>query len=183
MMPIVVAGLVGAALAGVVLVAKKSGGPLKGIHPLTADKVRLVLEEMELRGTPFKVFAGVRTAAQQAALYAKGRTTSGPIVTYKSGRPGDESEHQAKADGYGRAVDLVADGDRWTIAERPINPWDVGVGGGRVVRPQVLAAWKALGQSAFDVGLRWGGGKSFGKLDSVTGMAFDPGHLEETEDF
>jgi peptidoglycan L-alanyl-D-glutamate endopeptidase CwlK len=53
----------------------------------------------------FTITCGVRTAAEQKALYAQGRTAPGKIVTNCDGVK-SKSAHQAKDDGYGHAVDL-----------------------------------------------------------------------------
>lgn len=53
----------------------------------------------------FTVTDGVRTMATQQALYAQGRTAKGSIVTNADGVR-NKSNHQAKADDYGHAVDI-----------------------------------------------------------------------------
>lgn len=52
------------------------------------------------------VVQGVRTTLQQKALYAKGRTEPGPVVTYKDGVV-HKSNHQPWPDGLGHAVDCA----------------------------------------------------------------------------
>jgi len=52
-----------------------------------------------------KVSCVLRTSEEQAALYAKGRTTEGRIVTYCDGYQ-DKSQHQHDSHGYSRAVDF-----------------------------------------------------------------------------
>ena len=75
---------------------------LQGVHP----NLRKVMETASAT-TPvlFTITDGVRTQAQQQALYAQGRTTAGSIVTNADGVT-KKSNHQTKADGYGYAVDL-----------------------------------------------------------------------------
>jgi peptidoglycan L-alanyl-D-glutamate endopeptidase CwlK len=64
-------------------------------------------------GLPFSLFAGFRTRERQAALYAQGRATSGPIVTYS--RPGQSFHND------GMAADIVGYVDgKWTW-----NPQDL----------------------------------------------------------
>lgn len=180
--------LIAGAAAAVVLLKKRGGGAgaggivkdLSKLHPSTAAKVRQVLEHMRARGTPFAVAETLRTRERQAQLYAQGRNGNpGNIVTHKSGEPGHESEHQAKRDGRGRAADLVIDPKGWRLSSpAPTWAYDVGVDGGRVVRPEVLAAWKEMGRYAMSLGLRWlGTGRN---VDSVSGLAFDPPHIEDT---
>ena len=75
---------------------------LKGIHP---DLSKVLTKAIETSPIDFTITDGLRTTAQQKALYAKGRTTSGSIVTNADGVK-NKSNHQAKSDGYGYAVDL-----------------------------------------------------------------------------
>lgn len=53
----------------------------------------------------FSINEGVRTTRRQQQLYAQGRTTPGDIVTNADGVI-RKSNHQAKSDGFGHAVDL-----------------------------------------------------------------------------
>lgn len=80
--------------------------PLSAVHPTLARHVQRILTAMSALGFPMVVTDGVRTEAEQAALYAKGRTTPGSIVTNADGTR-KKSNHQAKADGYGHAVDCA----------------------------------------------------------------------------
>jgi len=75
---------------------------LKGIHP---DLVKVMETAVIDSPVDFTITNGVRTTAQQQALYAKGRTEPGEIVTRDDGVI-HKSNHQVKADGYGHAVDL-----------------------------------------------------------------------------
>lgn len=86
-------------------------------------------------GFPMKITAGVRTTAQQQALYAKGRTTPGRIVTNADGVI-HKSNHQPHADGYGHAVDCAFQGPDPFGETQP---------------------WAAYGACAKAVGLEWGG--------------------------
>jgi hypothetical protein len=153
------------------------GGANKNLDLLNGtarSKVLQVLAEMERQGTPFKVNETLRTAARQAQLFAQGRTTPGAIVTQLDGRPGNESRHQS-----GNAADLVLDVSRWGRGSpKPTGAFDLGVEGNAVVRPQVLAAWHAMGRFAVSIGMRWLGGPSGGALNQVTGLAFDAPHVE-----
>lgn len=79
--------------------SQKSVDKLKGVHP---DLVRAVRRAIELSAQDFFVDCGVRTKAEQAELYARGRTKPGPVVTWTM-----NSRHLPAADGFGRAVDLV----------------------------------------------------------------------------
>lgn len=73
---------------------------LEGVHP---DLVKVVKRAIQLSTVDFTVGEGVRTAVRQAQLYAQGRSTAGPMVTWVR-----VSNHQAKSDGFGHAVDLWA---------------------------------------------------------------------------
>lgn len=72
------------------------------MHP---DLVLVLYTAIKTSPVDFTVTEGVRTTARQKQLYAQGRTAAGPIVTYLNGTT-SKSNHQAKADGYGHAVDL-----------------------------------------------------------------------------
>lgn len=90
-----------------------------------------LLNELQKRmvqsGHPVKVVSKDRTQEEQSKLYSQGRSSQGPIVTEKSGAPGDESRHQ-----LGTAADFAFS-----------NPGD--------------QSWDLLGKNAKDLGLTWGG--------------------------
>jgi len=69
---------------------------LSGVHPDLQTLFHRVIEERDCT-----VVYGVRSQEEQIALYAKGRTAPGEIVTYKDGII-KKSRHQ-----YGLAVDVV----------------------------------------------------------------------------
>jgi len=77
---------------------------LQGVHP---NLCKVMETASATTPIPFTITSGVRTQAQQQALYAKGRTTAGSIVTNADGVT-KKSNHQVKADGYAYAVDLFA---------------------------------------------------------------------------
>lgn len=87
--------------------SKASLDELSGVH---ADLVRVVKRAIEITRQDFKVIAGMRTEAEQNALYRRGASQ---LDGYQR-----RSNHQCKADGMGHAVDLQpyppggdADGD------------------------------------------------------------------------
>lgn len=82
--------------------SSRSLAALKGIHP---DLILVMTTAIKDTPVDFTITDGVRTTAQQLALYAKGRTKPGGIVTNADGVR-NKSNHQIKADGYGHAVDL-----------------------------------------------------------------------------
>ncbi len=71
---------------------------LEKIHPELARRILQVIEAMQKRGVVVEVVEGLRTIAEQNALYAQGRTRPGPIVTRARG---GKSFHN-----YAIAVDL-----------------------------------------------------------------------------
>lgn len=81
---------------------KGSLATLKGIHP---SLIKVITEAIKDTPVDFSVTDGVRTTAEQKALYAKGRTAPGEIVTKADGVK-NKSNHQVKADGFGHAIDL-----------------------------------------------------------------------------
>lgn len=110
-------------------------GRLVGVHP---DLVRCVNRAAELSRQPFLVIEGVRSAARQAQLYAQGRSAPGSVVTWVR-----VSNHQAKPDGFGHAVDLGAV-DHGTINWTSSGAYDA-------IKDAMFAAAHELGFS-----LRWG---------------------------
>jgi peptidoglycan L-alanyl-D-glutamate endopeptidase CwlK len=79
---------------------KRSEAALANVNPALADKVRAAASQLATLGTYILVVSGLRTAAEQDALYAQGRNGApGHIVTNaKAGY----SMHN-----YGLAVDVV----------------------------------------------------------------------------
>lgn len=113
-------------------------GPL---HPVLADRGRTMLARCAQSGLALLVTQGLRTWAEQDALYAQGRTAPGKIVTHARG---GESYHNfglafdilvldamGKADwdpkhpgwsqaaGVGKAVGLEWGGDWLTVRDQP----------------------------------------------------------------
>lgn len=121
---------------------------LVGVHPVLVEKVGRILKAMDALGHPMIVTDGVRSTEAQRALYAKGRTEPGKIVTYADGVT-KKSNHQAKADGYGHAVDccflvdLDGDGpDDPSWAEH--HPWSLYGAMARALGLVWGGDWKAL---------------------------------------
>lgn len=75
---------------------------LKGVHP---KLIQVIAEAIKTSPLDFTVTEGLRTLQRQQELYAQGRTKPGPKVTNADGIR-NKSNHQAKADSYGYAVDL-----------------------------------------------------------------------------
>lgn len=113
---------------------------LTGVHPALALYVRRILDAMKALGFEMMVTDGLRTTAQQKALYAQGRTTPGHIVTYADGDM-RKSKHQT-----GHAVDccfVVGGSPSWAES----NPWAL------------------YGAMARALGLMWGGDWDAPKTD------------------
>ncbi len=72
---------------------------LSQVHPLLASKVRQMAELLAQEGIVVRVIQGLRSWDEQAALYAKGRTAPGPVVT--------NADAGFSWHNYGLAVDLV----------------------------------------------------------------------------
>jgi len=103
---------------------------LQGVHPRLQKAILNILNRL-----PMFVVQGVRTTAQQQALYAQGRTAPGKIVTMKDGVI-HKSNHQPRADGFGHAVDCAWLGPDPFADAHP---------------------WEAYGAMVEAAGLTWGG--------------------------
>lgn len=110
---------------------------LVGVHPQLVEKVEKILAALDALGFPMMVTDGVRSVEQQKALYAKGRTAPGPVVTYADGVE-KRSNHQPHIDKLGHAVDCC-----FVVNGKP--SWDAHL------------PWKAYGAAAEAHGLTWGG--------------------------
>lgn len=106
-----------------------------GLHPTLAGRLRKVLEAMAQSGHPMFLVQGLRSDAEQIALYAQGRTVKGHKVTNADGVR-TRSNHQAKADGYAHAADCAFVGPEPFSDDHP---------------------WQLYGAIAQDCGLIWGG--------------------------
>lgn len=116
---------------------EKDRQKLIGVSPIVIDRMTRVFAAMASLGFPLMVTDGLRTMEHQRRLYAQGRTTPGPIVTNCDGVV-KKSNHQARADGFGHAVDaaFVVNGKPSWAVELP---------------------WDAYGACVEAVGLQWGG--------------------------
>lgn len=79
---------------------------MKGVHPNLIELMKKAIGDSPY---DFKIVQGLRTAEYQNSLYQQGRTKPGKIVTKLDGYS-RKSNHQAKADGYGHAVDIAVCG-------------------------------------------------------------------------
>lgn len=126
-------------------VREKSAARLTGLHPALAASANALIQRSYARGVPIVITQGLRTIAEQNALYAQGRSKPGPIVTNARG---GTSYHN-----YGLAFDfalLLPDGNHIS--------WDMNRDGDK----DKLADWQEVVQEAKQLGLEWGGDwKSF----------------------
>ncbi len=104
---------------------------LAKVHPELASRIQALIEGLAQQGLQIEVVQGLRTFAEQDALFAQGRTKPGPIVTRARG---GQSNHN-----YGLAVDLV-----------PFN-------NGQPNWNAPLSVWTTIGMAAHNLGLQWGG--------------------------
>lgn len=109
---------------------------LHGVHPTLVAALDRIFGRMKNAGHPMFVAQGVRTQAEQQALYAQGRTAPGKIVTMKDGVT-HPSNHQPHADGLGHAADCAFFGVPAPFDER--------------------LPWEAFGGMVEAEGLTWGG--------------------------
>lgn len=116
-------------LAGVT-VDSRSETNISTLHPRVQPYARNLVLKTAAVGITVKVISGLRSYAEQTALYAKGRTASGPKVT---NAPAGYSNHN-----FGLA-------------------FDIGVfSGGAYLEDSPL--YKAVATIGIDLGLTWGGG-------------------------
>lgn len=105
------------------------------LHPVLAARLRKVFDAMAQSGHPMFLVQGLRTDAEQIALYAQGRTVKGPKVTNCDGVT-SRSNHQSRSDGFSYAADCAFVGPEPFAEEQP---------------------WHLFGVIAQDCALVWGG--------------------------
>ena len=109
------------------------------LHPRLQEKFKLLQKKCAQKGITIRATECLRTAKEQDALYAKGRTSPGPKVTNASGKDA-KSMHQ-----WGVAVDIVIDMDADKDGDVDIRD---------LYNVKLLNVVGKLGQS---IGLEWGG--------------------------
>ena len=112
---------------------------VKQLHPRLQEKFKLLQKKCAQKGITIRATECLRTAKEQDALYAKGRTAPGPKVTNASGKDA-KSMHQ-----WGVAVDIVIDQD--TDKDGDVDIRDL-------YNVKLMNVVGKLGQS---IGLEWGG--------------------------
>jgi peptidoglycan L-alanyl-D-glutamate endopeptidase CwlK len=121
-------------------VKSKSSARLIGLHPVILSAATVLIERCYSRGIPILITQGLRTIAEQDALYAQGRTKPGNIVTNAKG---GYSYHN-----FGLAIDfalLLPDGKQVS--------WDLKRDGDG----DKVADWTEVVQEAKALGFEWGG--------------------------
>lgn len=121
-------------------VKNKSNAKLSGLHPVVMQATERLIELSYDRGIPIVITQGLRTIAEQDALFAQGRTKPGLIVTNARG---GYSNHN-----FGVAIDfalLLPDG-------RSVS-WDT-LRDGDFDR---IADWNEVVEEAKKLGFEWGG--------------------------
>ena len=109
------------------------------LHPRLQAKFKLLQKKCAQEGIKIRATECLRTAKEQDALYAKGRTAPGPKVTNASGKDA-KSMHQ-----WGVAVDIVIDMD--TDKDGDVDIRDL-------YNAKLLNVVGKIGES---IGLEWGG--------------------------
>ena len=109
------------------------------LHPRLQAKFKLLQKKCAQNGIKIRATECLRTAKEQDALYAKGRTAPGPKVTNASGKDA-KSMHQ-----WGVAVDIVIDMDADKDGDVDIRD---------LYNVKLLNVVGKIGES---IGLEWGG--------------------------
>lgn len=117
-------------------VANRNQTRLSGLDPAFQPLVEKMIELAAQRGIQLVITSGFRSADEQNALYAKGRTAPGPVVTNV---PAGRSWHN-----YGLAVDFaVFNGTKTEIPNPP--PASV-----------LQDVWGPIGEIGTSLGMNWG---------------------------
>ncbi|MFF2909764.1 M15 family metallopeptidase [Paenibacillus sp. NPDC057934] len=142
------------------VVKSKSIASLTGLNPAVLAGANALIERSFAKGVPIIITQGLRTLAEQNALYAQGRSKPGNIVTNARG---GFSYHN-----YGLAVDfalLLPDG-------KGIS-WDMKRDG----NGNKIADWQEVVQEAKQLGFEWGGDwtsfKDYSHLQIAYGLSID----------
>ncbi|MDV3685264.1 hypothetical protein CMU45_02580 [Elizabethkingia anophelis] len=128
---------------------------LEGVHP---SLVKLMKAAIVNSPVDFTITEGVRTLKRQQDLYAQGRTKPGIKVTNADGVR-NKSNHQAKADGFGHAVDLYP----FFLGQVQVNHPDT-IKNLKLIATHIKSVAKELG-----IGIVWGGDWK---------SPYDPPHFE-----
>ncbi|MCT3662582.1 M15 family metallopeptidase [Elizabethkingia anophelis] len=120
---------------------------LEGVHP---NLVKVMKAAIVNSPVDFTITEGVRTLKRQQDLYAQGRTKPGTKVTNADGVR-NKSNHQAKPDGFGHAVDLYP----FFLGQVQVNHKDT-INNLKLISDHIKKVAKELG-----IGIIWGGDWKF----------------------
>jgi peptidoglycan LD-endopeptidase CwlK len=139
---------------------EKSAARLVGLHPVLGAGANVLIQQSHARGVPIVITQGLRTIAEQNALYAQGRSKPGPIVTNAEG---GTSYHN-----YGLAFDFAL-----LLPNGTSLSWDINRDGDK----DKTADWQEVVQEAKRLGLEWGGDwtsfKDYSHLQMTFGLTID----------
>ncbi|WP_405104515.1 M15 family metallopeptidase [Paenibacillus sp. FSL K6-1217] len=121
-------------------VLNKSAARLSGLHPAVLAAANALIERSYASGIPILITQGLRTMAEQDALYAQGRTKPGAVVTNARG---GYSYHN-----YGMAVDFAL-----LLPNGSSVSWDMSRDGNQ----NGTRDWMEVVQHAKAIGFEWGG--------------------------
>lgn len=121
-------------------VRSKSSVRLIGLHPVVLAAATVLIERCYVRGVPILITQGLRTIAEQDALYAQGRTKPGSIVTNAKG---GYSYHN-----FGLAVDFAL-----LLPNGSSVSWDMN----RDYNGNNIKDWIEVVEEAEKLGFEWGG--------------------------
>lgn len=141
-------------------VKSKSAARLIGLNAAVLAGANALIQRTYAKGIPIVITQGLRTVAEQNALYAQGRSKPGSIVTNARG---GFSYHN-----YGLSIDfalLLPDGQSVS--------WDMKRDGNR----NHIADWQEVVQEAKGLGFQWGGDwtsfKDYPHLQMSFGLTID----------
>ncbi|OME59494.1 M15 family metallopeptidase [Paenibacillus odorifer] len=121
-------------------VKSKSSARLIGLHPIVLAAATVLIERCYARGVPIVITQGLRTIAEQDALYAQGRAKPGSIVTNAKG---GYSYHN-----FGLAVDFAL-----LLPNGSSVSWDMN----RDYNGNNIKDWIEVVEEAKKLGFDWGG--------------------------
>jgi peptidoglycan L-alanyl-D-glutamate endopeptidase CwlK len=138
-------------------VKSKSAGWLGKLHPVLLAGASALIQQSYAKGIPIVITQGMRTIAEQNALYAQGRTKKGNIVTNAKG---GSSYHN-----YGLAIDFAL-----LLPDGKSISWDTSRDGNN----DKTADWQQVAQEAKKLGFEWGGDwtsfKDYSHLEMTFGL-------------
>lgn len=113
--------------------------PVVALHPIVAEKMKTLKAEAAALGIRIAITDGFRSGTEQDALYRKGRSAPGAIVTNAKG---GQSYHN-----YGLAIDFAIRGKNGDVL------WDTSYDGNRNGKSD----WMEVVGIAKRLGFSWGG--------------------------